>query len=495
MTESVIGGKYEVLRQLGEGGMGAVYEARHMGTGRRVAVKVIGAQALAVGGEALTRFEREARASGAIDSEHVVQVLDSGVDEVTGNPYMVMELLAGEDVQQLLRRIGPLSPEAALRVVAQACIGLQKAHAAGIVHRDLKSANLFLQRRDNGAVIVKLLDFGIAKVRADQFANAGDHGLTRTGAMIGSPLYMSPEQAKGSKDIDHRSDIWSLGVVLYEALTGAAPNAELTTIGELIIAICAGTPRPIQEVAPWVSADVAAIVHRALSSEPAARYATAAEMQAACTALLPNGFALDEAALAPVSPQQRRTTAPRLAMTTATSGQVVGAMTSPPAKRRWVVPVALAGVAAAGAIAFVATRGSTSEAPKAAVVAPPPAPTPAPPAPDPARTADLSIVPADATIMLDGASATAKDGKLEVRGTLGSVHHVAIEQAGRTAAVDVAITANGAVPSRIELPPAPVEAASKPTGHKPTHGSSKSSPTTDTKTKTKTTPSIDRSFN
>ena len=105
--------------------------------------------------------------------------------------------------------------------------------------------------------------------------------------MLGSPLYMSPEQAKGSKDIDHRSDIWSLGVVLYEALPGAAPNAELTTLGELIIAICAGTPRPIQEVAPWVSADVAAIVHRALSSEPGARFATAAEMQAACMALLP----------------------------------------------------------------------------------------------------------------------------------------------------------------------------------------------------------------
>src|SRR6185312_13494296 len=113
MTESVIGGKYEVLRQLGEGGMGAVYEARHTGTGRRVAVKVITAQALAVGAEAVTRFQREARASGAVDSEHVVQVLDSGVDEVTQNPYMVMELLAGEDVQQLLRRVGPLAPEAA----------------------------------------------------------------------------------------------------------------------------------------------------------------------------------------------------------------------------------------------------------------------------------------------------------------------------------------------------------------------------------------------
>jgi len=488
MTDSVIGGKYEVLRQLGEGGMGAVYEARHMGTGRRVAVKVIGAQALAVGGEALTRFEREARASGAIDSEHVVQVLDSGVDEVTGNPYMVMELLAGEDVQQLLRRVGPLAPDAALRVVAQACIGLQKAHAAGIVHRDLKSANLFLQRRDHGGVLVKLLDFGIAKVRADQFANAGDHALTRTGAMIGSPLYMSPEQAKGSKDIDHRSDIWSLGVVLYEALSGAAPNAELTTIGELIIAICAGTPRPIQEVAPWVSADVAAIVHKALSPEPAARYASAAEMQAACMALLPNGFALDEAALAPVSPQQRRTTAPRLAMTTATSGQV-GAVTVPaqPARRRWIVPVVLAGVVAAGAVAFVATRGSDPPPPKTAAVAPAPAPVPAPPAPDPTRTVHIVIAPADAAIDVDGTKVTAKDGTLDLHGAVGSVHHVTVEQGGRSTSADVVIAATGPVPARVELPP-PVPAVTRPTGHKSTH-------TTTTKTQTKTTPSIDRSFN
>src|SRR3569623_1210260 len=458
MTDSVIGGKYEVLRQLGEGGMGAVYEARHLGTGRRVAVKVIGAQALAVGGEALTRFEREARASGAIDSEHVVQVLDSGVDEVTGNPYMVMELLAGEDVQQLLRRIGPLAPEAALRVVAQACIGLHKAHAAGIVHRDLKSANLFLQRRDNGGVLVKLFDFGIAKVRADQFAGAGDHGLTRTGAMIGSPLYMSPEQAKGSKDIDHRSDIWSLGVVLYEALSGAAPNAELTTIGELIIAICAGTPRPIQEVAPWVSADVAAIVHRALSSDPGARFTSAA----------------------------------RLALTCATAGQRGGAMTSPPrAKRRWIVPVVLALVAGAGAVAFVATRGSDTEAPKAAVAAPPPAPAPAPApqAPDPTRTVEIAIAPADAAIDVDGAKVTAKDGTVELHGAVGSVHHVTVEQGGRSTSADVVIAATGPVPTRVELPP-PVEAATKPTGHKSTHTT-----TTKTPAQTKTTPSIDRSFN
>jgi serine/threonine-protein kinase len=502
VTGHVIGGKYEVVRQLGEGGMGAVYEARHLGTGRRVAVKVIGAQALAIGAEAVQRFDREARASGAIDSEHVVQVLDSGIDDATQNPYMVMELLSGEDLQQLLRRTGPLSPDAALRVIAQACIGLHKAHLAGIVHRDLKSANLFLGRRDQGGVIVKLLDFGIAKVRADQFAASGDHGLTRTGAMLGSPLYMSPEQAKGSKDIDHRSDIWSLGVVLYEALTGAAPNANLQTIGELIIAICSEPPRPIQEVAPWVPANVAAIVHTALSADPAARYASAADMQAAIVALLPDGTALGESMLAPVTPQMRRTTAPRLAMTTATSGQVVGAATAAPvrAKRRWIAPLAFAAVAAAGAVGFVAMRGpdAAKDAPKdtrpalaPAPVAPTPvAPTPAPPPPAPtpvvttpqpqAKTVEVAIAPADATIEVDGTKATAPAGKLALTGPVGSVHHVHVEQAGRSTTADVVIAETGAVPSRVELA-APVRVPA----HKPTHTTSKT---------TKTTPSIDRSF-
>ena len=490
MTGEVIGSKYEVLRQLGEGGMGAVYEARHLGTGRRVAVKVITAQALAVGAEAVTRFQREARASGAVDSEHVVQVLDSGVDETTQNPYMVMELLSGEDLQQLLRRVGPLEPEAALRVIAQACVGLHKAHAAGIVHRDLKSANLFLSRRDQGGVIVKLLDFGIAKVRADQFASSDDHGLTRTGAMLGSPLYMSPEQAKGSKDIDHRSDIWSLGVVLYEALSGSAPNAHLQTLGELIIAICSAPPRPIQEVAPWVPADVAAIVHTALSPEPAARFASAADMHAAIAALVPGGIALGETMLAPVQPHTRRTTAPRLAMTTASAGQIVGTVTGvpAPAKRRWMVPVVLAGVVAAGAVGFIATRGS--EAPKAAVTAPAPTPPPpAPtPAPDPTRTVELTIAPVDAVIELDGAKAIAHDGTLELKGTVGSVHHVRVEQAGRSTTADVVIAETGPVPARVELaPPPPVEATTR----RPEHKHSTKTPPAHTK---KTTPSIDRSF-
>ena len=288
-----VDGKYEIVRLLGRGGMGAVYEAVHTGTGRRVALKVILSDALAKDDGVLARFQREARASGAIDSAHVVQVLDTGIEPSTGNPYMVMEHLTGEDVYDLIRRLGPLPPMLALRIVAQACLGLQRAHDAGIVHRDIKAANIYLARR-GGEVTVKLLDFGIAKVRADRLAANEDQHLTATGSMIGSPLYMSPEQARGMKTLDSRSDIWSLGVVLYEALTGAPPNADKETLGDLILAICMDEPRPVQDSSPWVSYELASVVTRTLARQPADRFATAADMHAALTSLSPGGFALTE---------------------------------------------------------------------------------------------------------------------------------------------------------------------------------------------------------
>src|SRR6185295_15097460 len=155
----------------------------------------------------------------------------------------------GEDLQMLLNRLGPFPPELALRIAAQACIGLQKAHEVGVAHRDIKPANLFLSRRD-GEIVIKLLDFGVAKVKADQITFAG---LTRTGSVLGTPYYLSPEQAKGQRDVDHRADLWSIGIVLYAMLTGRPPHAELDTFGALVLAICTQPPKPVQELAPWVS--------------------------------------------------------------------------------------------------------------------------------------------------------------------------------------------------------------------------------------------------
>jgi serine/threonine protein kinase len=304
---TVIDGKYEVLRQLGQGGMGAVYEARHRATGRKVAVKVIAPTALAVGIGVITRFQREARASGSIDSPFVVQVYDAGVDPTTRAPYMAMECLAGEDLQHVLARVGPLAPDVVLRICAHACHGLQKAHEAGIVHRDIKAANLFLSQRpgDANEVITKVLDFGIAKVRANPVMSGEDYQLTTTGSMLGSPVYMSPEQAIGAKDLDARSDIFSMGVMMYEALAGATPNGHLQNLGALIMAICSQDAPPLRQRAPWVPAEVAAIVHKALAISPSNRYQSAAELRCAVAALLPDGTMLRSEMLVALTAEQR----------------------------------------------------------------------------------------------------------------------------------------------------------------------------------------------
>ncbi|HTN88848.1 MAG TPA: serine/threonine-protein kinase, partial [Sorangium sp.] len=217
---TTLNGRYTLGRLLGKGGMGAVYEAVDVALQRRVAVKDI-APELAHGRSALGRFEREAKAASAVQTEHIVRVLDAGVDRETGSPFLVMELLRGEDLAELLDRLGPLPPGLALRIVAQACVGLQKAHAAGVLHRDIKPANLFLARREEGGgIVVKLLDFGVAKIRPVHDPRRDTTGLTRSGHVLGTPRYMSPEQARGIKDVDHRTDLWSLGVVLYRALAG-----------------------------------------------------------------------------------------------------------------------------------------------------------------------------------------------------------------------------------------------------------------------------------
>jgi serine/threonine-protein kinase len=328
----LIDGKYELIRRITEGGMGTIYEARHCRSGRLVALKVIRTEALAKNPDVLTRFRREARAATSIESRHIAQALDNGTDGATGNPYIVMELLAGEDLEQTIARLGPLHPELALRIVAQACLGLQKAHEKGVTHRDIKPANLFLAKQDDASVVAKLLDFGIAKMSAeplgaalsetmravritsvtlDASANAG--GLTRNRAILGSPLYMSPEQTIGAQDVDHRSDIWSLGVVLYQALTGSTPHAQCDSLSDLFFAICREAPRDVRDRAPWVAPEIAAIVERALAPDPADRFLSAAEMYEAIVALLPEGCGLVSSMFTPMLSPSRSRIAPPLA--------------------------------------------------------------------------------------------------------------------------------------------------------------------------------------
>jgi serine/threonine-protein kinase len=295
-------GKYRLEKPLGGGAMGMVYEATDLATGARVAVKLItteGAQSEIL----LERFRREAKACEAAPSRHIVRVLAAEREVVSGLPYMVMDYLDGEDLEVLVERLGPLPPDLALRVAAQACEGLIVAHAGGVIHRDIKPANLFLAREGQERV-VKIVDFGLAKVRMEDAA-APDSRITRTGTLLGSPLYMSPEQARGAKDVDSRADLWSLGVVLYEALAGRSPFEGCTSLSDLTVAICTKPPPPLGEVAPWVPPEVAAVAHGALRLNIAERYASAWTMLAAIRALLPNGDAISEEMIRAISPAER----------------------------------------------------------------------------------------------------------------------------------------------------------------------------------------------
>jgi serine/threonine-protein kinase len=290
----VFAGRYRIDGVLGAGGMGAVYAATHVATKRVVALKVILSGITAP--EAVVRFEREAEVAGQLDTRHAVQVLDAGVAD--GTPFLVMELLRGSDLAKLVADHGPLAPRLALAIASQAAAGLARAHERGVVHRDIKSANLFLARADDDEVVVKLLDFGIAKLRAPR-QGAAEHALTRTGAMIGSPLYMSPEQALGEREIDHRADLFSLGVALYEMLAGAAPFHHLASIARLMVAILNEDAPPLATRAPWVDARVAAIVARLLSRDREARFQSAAELRATLLPLCGGSDRLHASDLAP----------------------------------------------------------------------------------------------------------------------------------------------------------------------------------------------------
>jgi eukaryotic-like serine/threonine-protein kinase len=286
-----INGQYRIVRQLGSGGMGVVFEADDLTRGRKVAIKIISNASVLRESSAVSRFHREAKAASAIATEHIVRVLDTGTTAAE-QPYMVMEYLAGEDLAQLLGRVGALAPDAALRIAAQLCFAVQKAHEARVVHRDIKPANLFLSERAGGEILVKVLDFGVAKIRMEHGMVADTTGLTKSGSMIGSPLYMAPEQARGAKDVDHRADVWSIGVVLYQMLVGHAPHHEYTGLGELVLAICSDPAPPIRDLAPWVPPEIADLAHRALRLRLAERFQTAEEMLKAIRAHLPDGWAL-----------------------------------------------------------------------------------------------------------------------------------------------------------------------------------------------------------
>jgi serine/threonine protein kinase len=272
----VLDGKYRVERLLGEGGMGAVAKATHLLRRAPVALKFMSGAVLSMPG-AVERFVNEGVAASQIDSDHVVKVFDVG-RLPNGSPYLVMEYLDGWDLGQLLEREGPvLSVERAVHFTVQALRALQTAHAAGIVHRDMKPSNCFVIVKDGEPDFVKLVDFGISKVRTSDDGQ-GAH-LTRTNSALGTPLYMSPEQARSPRDVDHRTDLYSVGAILYEMLTGRTPyTADSGEYTEILFKIFTTEPEPLSQIRPDLPEALAAVVHRALQRDVDARFASAVDM-------------------------------------------------------------------------------------------------------------------------------------------------------------------------------------------------------------------------
>ena len=284
---TLLAGKYRLSRVIGQGGMGVVVAATHTQLDERVAIKLLLPEALQ-NAETVARFQREARAAVRIKSEHVARVIDVGnVDHAAaqlqaelgvplapGAPFMVMEYLEGQDLSGVLRATGPLSVNDAIVYLAQAIEAIAEAHSLGIIHRDLKPSNLFLTRRPDGTPLVKVLDFGISKANGP---NMTDGAMTTTSAVLGSPMYMAPEQMIASREVDGRTDVWSLGVVLYQLLTGRGPFNG-TTMTELCARILQEPHAPVRATRPDVPFELEAVVGRCLEKDRVRRFASVADL-------------------------------------------------------------------------------------------------------------------------------------------------------------------------------------------------------------------------
>jgi serine/threonine-protein kinase len=273
----VLAGKYRVERVLGAGGMGVVVAARHLQLDAPVAMKFM-TQETAAEGHLVARFLREARATARLRGEHVVRVSDIGELD-SGAPFMVMEFLEGQDLSALLDSLGPPPVTSAVEYAIQACEGLDEAHRAGIVHRDVKPANLFLTRRPNGTACIKVVDFGISKAVTMVDPSHALHS-TNTRAVFGSPMYMAPEQMRAARDVDLRADIWSLGATLYELLTGVVPFAAESLL-DLAYRIANEPPAPLRVRRPEVPYELEQVVLRCLEKNPRHRFANVREVAAA----------------------------------------------------------------------------------------------------------------------------------------------------------------------------------------------------------------------
>jgi serine/threonine-protein kinase len=279
-SPTLIDGKYRVEAVLGSGGMGVVVAASHIHLGTTVAIKTLRPDA-AINPEMAMRFQREARAASRLRSDHVCKAIDVG-QMPTGEPFIVMEMLHGRDLASLVSADGPMPVADAAFYLLQACEAIAEAHALGMIHRDLKPANLMLTQRSDGAPHIKVLDFGIATSATGDI----DGNLTRADVAMGSPGYMSPEQLRSAKSVDARSDIWSIGVTLYELVSGYPPFSG-DSVSSIAIAVATEEPEPLQGVPPAF----AAVIARCLKKKAADRYPSIAELAAALAPFVHDGAA------------------------------------------------------------------------------------------------------------------------------------------------------------------------------------------------------------
>jgi serine/threonine-protein kinase len=373
----VLLGKLRVEARLGEGGMGTVYRVTHLGTNHTRALKVMRPE-IGMREDALVRFLREAGVSGVLASPYVVEALDTGQLE-DGSTYVLMELLEGEPLSRRMAR-GPMAIEEIAPFLVQACEGLSRAHEAGIVHRDLKPDNLFVVRGEDGSEKIKILDFGIARfAKPRDFAGA----VTNDRSILGTPHYMAPEQLAAPKEVDARADVYALGVVLYEALSGRRPY-EGETFGELLIKVHEGRAEPLEASRPGLDASVYDLVRRAIARDPAERPPTV------------RAFARE---LAKVGERTSVDPLARTALSHAAPASRAGSAVPPPRRATpWPAIAAVALALAIGAAAWrfasggavaplgdgaTAARPDDAGAPLAAAPPPPPLPDGIDPAPDP----------------------------------------------------------------------------------------------------------------
>jgi eukaryotic-like serine/threonine-protein kinase len=381
----VVGGRYRVDEVIGAGAMGFVVSAWHLELDQPVALKVLNPDVFERE-EALQRFRREVRAAARIRSEHVCRVNDVGTLD-TGEPFMVMELLQGNNLEEELHRRRVLPVEEAIRYVLEAVEAVAEAHAAGIIHRDLKPANLFVTRRADRTRLIKVLDFGISKSMAD--SQKSDMSLTKTGVIIGSPLYMSPEQMRSTKDADARSDVWSLGAILFQLVTGRPPYMG-ETIPELCSQLFSSDAPPVSTVSlvRGLPPALDAVIARSLARDPSRRYQSVADFGEALLDFAPpqsrvhverarRVLTSDADAPASVYPARTQPGAPTI-IEASVSNVAPGRTATIPRSRKVAAVLVVLGIAIVVAL-FAAQRAGADGASEGAAVAAPAAQPPAEP--------------------------------------------------------------------------------------------------------------------